>query len=158
MGLKLTTSICKDMVFEEIVDFASRNGFESLDIACSPMWKSHMGMKEICHIDVENMNYSMAKTIIECCKQNGIKIDSLSYHPNQKYFEDNGYDEYIEYLYKMIDAAYLLGATSISTVITTYQNEYCYFNIKINSKTWCAVVLYAQEKGIVIKLVNKGDK
>ena len=52
MKLGLITSICEGMTFEEVVDFASENGLECLEVACWLREGAKRRYAGVSHIDV----------------------------------------------------------------------------------------------------------
>lgn len=152
MRLVLDTTTCSDMTFEEVVDFASEYKFTSLEVSCCPRWKSHRKITGACHIDVENINYAMSMEIKKYCKDKNIEISALSYQPSVVEVNEENCDDYIQHLYKMIDAAHLLGVSKITTIITCNQTKKYYYTMEIDKKTWNPIYLYANDKKVELLL------
>lgn len=82
MKLGLLTAICDGMTFEEVVDFASENGLECLEVACWPQGRAKRRYAGVSHIDVANLTEEKAAYINEYCSKKNVVISSLGYYPN----------------------------------------------------------------------------
>ena len=56
------TSVMADYSFEQVVDFASENGFECLEVACWPKGKAERKYAGVTHIDVSTLDSFKAKS------------------------------------------------------------------------------------------------
>ena len=82
MKLGFITAICDGMTFEEVVDFASENHLECLEVACWPQGGAQRRYAGVSHIDAANMNEDKAAYIKKYCKDRNVEISSLAYYPN----------------------------------------------------------------------------
>ena len=55
------TSVMADYSFEQVVDFASENGFECLEVACWPKGKAERKYAGVTHIDVSTLDSFKAR-------------------------------------------------------------------------------------------------
>ena len=58
------TSVMADYSFEQVVDFASDNGFECIEVACWPKGKAERKYAGVTHIDVANLDSVKADEIL----------------------------------------------------------------------------------------------
>ena len=79
MKLGLITSICEGMTFEEVVDFASENGLECLEVACWLREGAKRRYAGVSHIDVAQLTEEKAEEIREYCRKKGVEISSMSF-------------------------------------------------------------------------------
>ena len=98
------------MKFEDMVDFASEEGFSDIEIVCSP--KNTMGVH---HIDVEDIDENSAGKIRELLEDKGVSISCLSYYANILMPVEEDEDYHISYLSRVIEAAGELGVDRVST-------------------------------------------
>lgn len=68
------TSVMADYSFEQVVDFASENGFECLEVACWPKGKAERKYAGVTHIDVSTLDSFKAEEILKYCKDRKITI------------------------------------------------------------------------------------
>ena len=66
MKLGFITAICDGMSFEEVVDFASENGLECLEVACWPQGGAQRRYAGISHIDVANLTSERQRRSTSC--------------------------------------------------------------------------------------------
>ena len=104
MKLGFITAICEGMSFEEVVDFASENGLECLEVACWPQGGAQRRYAGVSHIDVANLTAEKAEEIKSYCKAKGVEISSLAYYPNTLDPDLEKRKSYIEHIYKLMDA------------------------------------------------------
>lgn len=117
MKLGLITAICEGMTFEEVVDFASENGLECLEVACWPQGGSARRYAGVSHIDVANLTEEKAQEIRSLCEAKGVAISSLAYYPNTMDPDLEKRQTYIDHLYKLIDASAMLGVNMVTTFV-----------------------------------------
>ena len=83
------TSVMADYSFEQVVDFASENGFECLEVACWPKGKAERKYAGVTHIDVSTLDSFKAEEILRYCKDRKVTISALAYYPNVLDVSDN---------------------------------------------------------------------
>jgi len=154
MKLGFITSICDGMSFEEVVDFASENGLECLEVACWPQGEAQRRYAGVSHINVANMTEQKADEIKTYCNKKGIDISSLAYYPNTMDPDVEKRTLYINHIYKLIDAAAMLDVNMITTFLGRIPNKNTEENIEIVEKVWPPIVKYAEEAGVKIAIEN----
>ena len=84
MKLGFVTAILDSWNYEEMMDFASEQGFECVEVACWPQEKAERRYAGVSHIDAERVNQddAYAEYIMEYTKKSGVEISSLAYYPN----------------------------------------------------------------------------
>lgn len=84
MKLGFITSILDSWTYEEMMDFASGQGFECVEVACWPQEKAERRYAGVSHIDAERVNQddAYAEHIVEYAKKSGVEISALAYYPN----------------------------------------------------------------------------
>ena len=75
MKLGLLTAAFPTLTLDEIADWASANGFETLEIAC---WPAGEGAARryagVCHIDVDKLDDARAQEIVAGLERRGLSI------------------------------------------------------------------------------------
>lgn len=154
MYLGLLTSICDGMTFEEVVDFASENHLECLEVACWPAAGAKRRYAGVSHIDVVNLTEEKAKEINALCWEKGVKISSLAYYPNTLEPDLEKRAAYVEYLHALIDASALLGVNMITTFIGRISDKTVEENLKIAKEVWTPILKHAEEKHVRVAIEN----
>ncbi len=154
MKLGLITAICDQMSFEEVVDFASKEGLECLEVACWPVEKATRRYAGVSHIDVANLTKEKADEINELLAKKDVEISSLAYYPNPLDPDLEKRQRYIDHIYKLIDASALLGVNMITTFVGRDSKKNVAENLELVKEVWPPIVKYAEEKGVKIGIEN----
>lgn len=154
MKLGLITSICEGMTFEEVVDFASENGLECLEVACWPREGAKRRYAGVSHIDVAQLTEEKAEEIREYCRKKGVEISSLAYYPNTMERDEEKRKYYINHIYRLMDASALLGVNMITTFIGRDPRLSVRENLELVKKIWPPVIRYGEEKNVRIAIEN----
>lgn len=154
MKLGFITAICEGMTFEEVVDFASENSLECLEVACWPAGGAKRRYAGVSHIDVAAMNEEKAVYIRSLCQRKGVEISSLAYYPNTMDPDPEKRNAYIEHLYKLIDASAMLDVNMITTFVGRDPKKTVSENLELVREVWPPIVAYAEKKGVRIAIEN----
>ncbi|MBD5463296.1 MAG: sugar phosphate isomerase/epimerase [Lachnospiraceae bacterium] len=154
MKLGLITSICDGMTFEEVVDFASENELECLEVACWPCGKAERRYAGVSHIDVAQLTEEKAEEIKAYCRKKGVEISALAYYPNTMEPDEEKRKCYIEHLYKVMDASVLLGVNMVTTFIGRNPRLSVRENLELVKQIWPPIIHYAEEKNVKIAIEN----
>lgn len=154
MKLGLLTAICDGMTFEEVVDFASENGLECLEVACWPQGGAQRRYAGVSHIDVANLTEERSAEIKKYCADKSIEISSLAYYPNTMDPDPEKRKGYISHIYKLIDASAMLDVNMITTFAGRDPKKTVSENLELVKKIWPPIVKYAEEKGVKIAIEN----
>ena len=117
MKLGFITAILGDYSFEQVVDFASKQGFKCLEVACWPSGKADRRYAGVSHIDVDNLDDTKVKYIKDYCKGKNVEISSLGYYPNPMDSALEKRNAAIAHLKKVIVASKKLGINLVTTFI-----------------------------------------
>lgn len=155
MKFGLLTAILDGMKFEEVVDFASENKLECLEVAC---WPASGGAKRryagVCHIDAENLTQAKADEINAYCKARNVVISSLGYYPNTLDPDIEKREAYIKHIHTLIDASALLGVNMVTTFIGRDPKKSVEENLALVAEVWPPILRHAEEKDVRIAIEN----
>lgn len=154
MKLGLLTAICEGMTFEEVVDFASENRLECLEVACWPQEEGQRRYAGVSHIDVENLDAAKAKKINDYCAEKNVEISALAYYPNPLDPDIRKRQSCIRHIYKLIDASALLGVYMITTFIGRDPGKNVKENLALVNEVWSPIVRYAEKRSVRIAIEN----
>ncbi len=154
MKFGLLTAICEGMTFEEVVDFASENNLECLEVACWPQGGAQRRYAGVSHIDVANLDADKAKEINDYCAKKNVEISALAYYPNPLDPDLEKRQAAVNHIYKLMDASALLGVNMITTFIGRDPKKNVEENLELVKEVWTPIVRYAEKKGVKIAIEN----
>jgi len=154
MKLGFVSAILADLSFEEVIDFASQNGFSCVEIMCWPVGKAERRYAGVTHVDVSKLDEKNISYIKEYIKQKGIEISGLGYYPNPLDPDVKKREFFIEHLRKIIKAANKLGLVNVNTFIGRDQNKTVEDNLKMFKEVWAPMIKYAEENSVKIGIEN----
>lgn len=140
--------------FEEVIDFASEQGFDCVEMACWPEEKKVRRYAGVTHIDATKLDIKTQKHILDYCCDKGIEISALAYYPNIMDPDIEKRDHYIRHLKKVIDAAEQLDIGMVTTFIGRLPKENVDYNIGEFKKVWPPIIAYAERKKVRIAIEN----
>ena len=115
MKLGLLTAAFPDLTLEQVAEWAAREGFGALEIACWPASGSERRRYAgVTHIDVDSFDPHEVRGIVD---RHGLTISALAYYPNNLHPDDAHREEVNGHLRKVIDAAQRLGVEVVGTFV-----------------------------------------
>jgi len=155
MRLGFLTAPFPETPLMDVADWASANGFESLEIACWPRssgpTRRYAGTS---HIDVANLGTTEATEIVDELGAKGLGISGLGFYPNPLHPDADHRDQVIGHLRHVIDAAEKMGVPLVNTfmggdaALTQDQNWERALAI------WPDIVRYAEDHGRKLTIEN----
>ena len=125
MKLGFITAILDSWTYEEMMDFASEQGFECVEVACWPQEKAERRYAGVSHIDAERVNQDdeYAAHIMAYAEKAGVEISALAYYPNVMTADKEKRNAAIEHLKNVIRASKKLGVGMVTTFIGRDQTK-----------------------------------
>lgn len=156
MGLGLLTAILGELSFEEVVDYASSVGFESLEVACWPNAKAERRYAGVCHIDVRRVleDEAYCAYLPRYAREHGIKIAALAFYPNTMDANLAARAANIAHLEKVIQASGKLGVGMVTTFVGRDPKLSVEENMELVKAVWPPLVRQAEECGVKIAIEN----
>jgi sugar phosphate isomerase/epimerase len=118
MKLGLLTAPFETTDLMDVADWTAANGMEMLEVAC---WPSASGDARryagTSHIDVDGLDASRAKDIVEALAGKGIAISGLGYYPNPLHPDAATRQAAQAHLKKVITAAGVMGVPVVNTFV-----------------------------------------
>jgi sugar phosphate isomerase/epimerase len=152
--LGFVSAILSDLSFEEVVDFASINGYTCVEMLCWPKGKAERRYAGVTHIDVNDLDEQKIKSIKKYAGEKNVEISALGYYPNPLDPDTEKRKYYIEHIKKVITAAAKLGLKNVNTFIGKDKNKNIEENFKIFKKVWPAIIKHAEQSKIKIGIEN----
>jgi len=155
MKLGLMTAALGSMELEGLADWASTEGFQTLEIASWPrVTGDRRRYAGVSHLDVDSLDKAGAAALRKHLDDRGLEISSLAYYPNNLDPDPTVRAEANEHLRKVIVGAELLGVTLVGTFIGRDQNRSVKDNLAEVEKVWPDLVRFAGRHGVTIVIEN----
>ncbi len=155
MRLGFLTSPLPNTPLVEVADWASTNGFESLEIACWPPSKGparrYAGTS---HIDVTDLSESRAGEIRDEVTSRGLSISGLGYYPNPLHPDPDVAGTAIAHMKQVITAASRMGVPFFNTFMGGDSAKTVDANWETALKVWPELVSHAQDNNVKITIEN----
>ena len=154
MKLGFVSAILDTYTFEEMIDTASKMGFECVEVACWPQGKAERRYAGVSHINVEDTSDEYIAYVKDYCAKKNVEISSLAFYPNTMDSDLEKRQASVDHLMKVINMSSLLGVNMVTTFIGRMQEKTVEENIEEYKKVWPAIVKFAEEKGVKIAIEN----
>ncbi len=154
MKLGFVSAILPDLSLEEVLEFASRQGFACVELMCWPRGKAERRYAGVTHIDVDALGDDEAQRVQELVERTGVAISGLGYYPNPLVPDPQEAATYVEHIKKVIRAARRLGVGLVNTFIGRDWTRSVEENWPRFRETWKPLVAFAEEQGVRIGIEN----
>jgi len=154
LQLGFVTAIMADSSLEEVVDFASANGFACIEVMCWPKGLAERRYAGVTHIDVDALTDEKAAEINALLKQKNVYISGLGYYPNPLDPDHEKRDFYFGHIKKVITAAARLGVPVVNTFIGRDPRLNLDENLEQFRAYWRPVITYAETLNVKIGIEN----
>ena len=154
MKLGFVTAILPELPFEEVLSFAARERFATVEVMCWPVGKAERKFAGVTHIDVAGLTKMRAQDILAKCACHGVAMSSLGYYPNALDPNPAVAAVAVAHLKKVIKAAPLLGLDLVTSFVGRDWTQSVDENWPRFLKTWKPLVRYAADQGVRIGIEN----
>ncbi len=154
MKLGFVSAILPDLSLEQVVSFASDEGFSCVELMCWPAGRAERRYAGITHVDVDGFDQAAADRVTEIMGPSGVGISGLGYYPNPLAPDREEANTYIEHLKKVIRAAPLLGVEVVNTFIGRDWTRPVDDNWPRFTEVWAPLVKLAEDHGVRIGIEN----
>lgn len=155
MQLGFATAILPELSLEEVLEFASQEGFSCLEVMCWPTDASDQRRYAgVTHIDVADFGPGEAMRVTELCERYGVGISALGYYPNPLAPDEVERSTYVAHLGRVIDAAKLLGVGVVNTFVGRDQRLPVAAQWDNVETIWRPLVARAEAAGVRIGIEN----
>jgi len=152
--LGFVSAILPDLSLDEIITFASDNGFSCVELMCWPFGKADRRYAGVTHIDVASLDDNEINRIRNKLKEKNVSISGLGYYPNPLHPEKEKSDFYIDHIRKVIDAAARLEIGIMNTFIGADPSKHDDDNFEKFKEIWPPIVRFAEERNVKIGIEN----
>ncbi len=162
MKLGIMSAALPQLSLEELADWASASGFETLELACWPVSEGKdRKYGGVSHIDVDSLTPEKAKAINAMLASKELDISALGYYPNPLHPDPAHRERVISHLKKVIAAAEMLGVGVVGTFVGRSWNPQLTgrdwkkdldYNFDEFSKVWPDIVAFAAKHHVKIAI------
>lgn len=154
MQLGFVTAILPELSLREIMEFASQEGFDCIEVMCWPKGKAERRYAGVTHIDVTDFTEQDAAAIHQLIEETGVRISGLGYYPNPLTPDKEEAQVAQEHIRKVIRAAAILGIHQMNTFVGRDWTASVDDNWPHFERVWHSIVQYAEEQGVRIGIEN----
>lgn len=154
MQLGFVSAILPELNLKQVLTHAARIGYDCVEVMCWPKGKATRRYAGVTHIDIEQLDKKKIKKIVSLVKQTGVQISALGYYPNPLVASSTESAFYVEHILKIIEAAPLLGLSTINTFVGRDQNKTIEENWDRFVEVWTPIVKAAEKRKVKIGIEN----
>ena len=154
MKLGFVSAILPELSFEEVVDYASGQGYACVEICCWPVGKAERRYAGVTHIDVNTIDDHKVGHINQYLQKRNVTISALGYYPNPLDPDKTRRDLYISHIKKVIGAAQKLGINQINTFIGRDQHRSVDENFEQFRIVWKPLIDFAEKHHVKVGIEN----
>lgn len=154
MQLGFVSAIFGDLSFEEVLQHAAAIGYDCVEVMCWPPGGPDRKHGGVMHLDVTDFTQTQADDTNALCEKYGVSISALGYYSIPLSADVEQAKAACEHLPKVIDAAALLGLTTVNSFIGANHTLTLEENFKKFTEVWPALIRYAEEKKVRIGIEN----
>mgnify|MGYP001202557601 CR=1 FL=1 len=154
MKLGFVSAILDEYSFEDMIDVASEQGFECVEVACWPRGEAERRYAGVSHIDVVNLTEEKIQYIKKYCKDKNVEISSLAFYPNPMDADEAKRKNAIEHLKKVIEASHKLDVNMVTTFVGRDQYKSAEENFEMFSTIWKPIIALAESLEVKVAIEN----
>jgi sugar phosphate isomerase/epimerase len=137
-----------------VLQCAAESGFDCVEVMCWPKGPAERRYAGVTHIDVAGFDAAAAERVQALTRRTGVSISALGYYPNPLAPDPAEREAYHTHLRAVIDAAWLLGLSTVNTFVGRDPARSIDDNWPLFREVWPPLVRYAAERGINIGIEN----
>lgn len=154
MQLGFVSAILGELSLEEVFSVAKDIGYDCVELMCWPRGDAKRRYAGITHVDVTDFNEDQAAEVNALASQYGVSISGLGYYPNPLSPDEDEARVAVEHIYKLIDAAALLGVGQANTFVGRDWHKSVDDNWERFEQTWKPLVQHAESRDVRIGIEN----
>lgn len=154
MQLGFVSAILPEFSLEEVLAFAARERFATVEVMCWPTGKAERRFAGVTHIDVADLTPARADDIHALCRKHGVPLSGLGYYPNPLDPDPEVSGRAIEHLRRVIEGAAVLGLRNVNTFIGRDWRLSVEDNWPRFLATWRPLIRHAEEHNVKIGIEN----
>jgi sugar phosphate isomerase/epimerase len=154
MRLGFVSAILSDLSVDEVLRFASGEGFDCVEVMCWPPGGAERRYAGVTHLDVTGLSDGAAERVCELAVTRGVAISGLGYYPNPLDPDPAHRATVVEHLKAVIRAAPRVGVGVVNTFIGRDWTKSIDDNWPMVREVWAPIVAEAQAAGVKVGIEN----
>ena len=154
MKLGFVSAIVPEYTLEQVLSFAHKTGFSSVELMCWPPGKAERQYAGVTHIDVTDLSMDAIEKIQDLLAIHQVSISGLGYYPNPLSPDRAEAEVAVNHLRKVIDAAAALGVGQVNSFVGRDPSQSVEANWPRFLETWRPLVAHAESKDVRIGIEN----
>ncbi len=154
MKLGFVSAIFPELSLNDVLAFASHEGFATIEVMCWPVGAAERKYAGVTHVDVIGLTQTKAEDIRTLCDDQGVSLSALGYYPNVLDPDAKVAAAGVAHLKKVIKAAPLLGLKDVTSFIGRDWSKSVDDNWPRFLKTWKPLIQFAEDNGVRISIEN----
>ncbi len=154
MKLGFVSAILPELDLEEVLAFASAEGFECVELMCWPPGKAERRYAGVTHVDVTTLDDTAAARVRTLLEEHEVSISGLGYYPNPLAPDPAEARVYVEHVKAVIRAANLLGVPTVNSFVGRDWTKTVDAQWPRFLETWRPLVAYAEQHAVRIGIEN----
>lgn len=150
MKLGFVSAIVPELTFEQVMDFASQQGFACVEMMCWPKGKAERRYGGVTHIEMDTLDASKADYIREYSAKKDVELSAVSYYPNNMDPDPEKQLFFHEHLKKVIRGAKLLGVHNVNTFIGRDKDKNLTDSFEDFKRIWPDLIKFAEDNDVKI--------
>ena len=154
MQLSFVSAIFGDLGFEDVLRHAADVGYDCVEVMCWTPGGPDRKYGGVMHLDVTNFTPTQADDTRALCEKYGVAISALGYYSVLLSAEPDQAQAAREHLPKVVDAAEMLGLSTVNSFAGANYQLSLDENLKLFAEVWPDQIRHAESKGIRIGIEN----
>jgi sugar phosphate isomerase/epimerase len=154
MKLGFVSAILAELSLDEVLGFASAEGFSCVEIMSWPVGRAERKYAGVTHVDATDFTQAMADDANALCAKHGVSISALGYYPNVLDADSTATAAQAEHLKKVIVATRMLGLNTTTSFIGRDWTKSVEDNWPKFIATWKPLIQFAEDNGVRIAIEN----
>lgn len=154
MKLGFVSAILAEYSLEQVLSFAHKSGFSSVELMCWPPGKAERKYAGVSHIDVTDLSMDAIEKIQDLLAIHQMAVSGLGYYPNPLSPDRAEAEVAVAHLRRVIDAAAALGIGQVNSFVGRDPTLSVDANWPRFLETWRPLVAHAESKNIRIGIEN----
>jgi sugar phosphate isomerase/epimerase len=154
LRLGLVSAILPEMTFEEVIAYAAKVGFSSVELMCWPHGPAERRYAGVTHLDVDRIDGSTIEHFLNTTAKHNISVSGLGYYPNPLDPDTVKSNFHVEHIKKIILAASKLGVKVVNTFVGRDPSRDIEYNLDRFKEIWPPIIAFAASQDVHIGIEN----
>lgn len=154
MQLGFVSAILAEYSLEQVLSFASKAGFASVELMAWPPGKAERRYAGVSHLDPTDLSAGAIKATLDLCKKYGVSISGVGYYPNALSPDLAEAKAGQEHIVRSIDLAAALGVNVMTTFVGRDYTKTIDDNWPRFLEVWRPIIDHADAKKVKVAIEN----